>query len=235
MQDKKATNVVWHEHSVKQADRESLLRQKGVVLWFTGLPSSGKSTIANELAWRLHRCGRIAYVLDGDNIRHGLNCDLGFSAAARKENIRRISEVGKLFADTGVITMTAFVSPYREDRDYCRQLLAKDRYVEVYVKASLQSCERRDPKGLYGRARKGEIPEFTGVSAPYEAPLAPEIVLDTDQLSLEEECTLLISYLERQGVVGGVPAASFPSSAAEAGLFPGRREGGVPDNLVCEG
>jgi len=212
MKQNKATNVVWHEHSVKQVDREKLLKQKGVVLWFTGLPSSGKSTIANELAWQLHQRGNIVYVLDGDNIRHGLNKDLGFSADDRKENIRRISEVARIFADAGLITITAFVSPYQEDRDFCRHLLGPGCFMEVYVKASLGSCESRDPKGLYGRAKKGEIPDFTGVSAPYEVPQRPEIILDTDRLTLNQECNLLLSYLENQGVATKISPFIFCNS-----------------------
>lgn len=197
----KATNVVWHEHKVKREDRESLLNQRGVVLWFTGLPSSGKSTIANEVAYQLHQMKKFSYVLDGDNIRHGLNKDLGFSPEDREENIRRISEVGALFADSGAIAITAFVSPYRKDRDFCRELAGKGRFVEILVKASLDSCEKRDPKGMYEKARKGEIKEFTGISAPYEEPLQPEIVLDTDTMSIEEETARVIDYLKNKGII----------------------------------
>ncbi len=210
MKEKKATNVVWHAQSITQADREKLLQQKGAVLWFTGLPSSGKSTIANELAWHLHQLGNVAYVLDGDNVRHGLNKDLGFSAKDREENIRRISEVARIFADAGIITITAFVSPYQQDRDFCRQLLPKGRFIEIYVKAALSSCELRDPKGLYKRARNGEIPDFTGISAPYEVPLRPEIILDTDQLSLAQEASLLLTYLKYKGTI----LRSSPASTA---------------------
>jgi adenylylsulfate kinase len=198
---KKATNVVWHEHKVKPQDREALLDQKGVVLWFTGLPSSGKSTIANEVAFQLHKLEKFSYVLDGDNIRHGLNKDLGFSPEDREENIRRISEVAHLFADSGAIAITAFVSPYRKDRDFCRQLLGGDRFFEIMVKADLKTCEKRDPKGMYKRAIKGEIKEFTGISAPYEEPLHPEIVLDTDSLSIEEETEVVIDHLRKKGII----------------------------------
>ncbi|HDP95854.1 MAG TPA: adenylyl-sulfate kinase [Candidatus Aminicenantes bacterium] len=201
MTEQKATNVVWHEHTVKREEREQLLRQKGAVLWFTGLPSSGKSTIANALARRLHQEGRLCYVLDGDNVRHGLNKDLGFSPKDREENIRRISEVAALFADSGTITTTAFVSPYRKDRDSCRQLLGPDRFFEVYVKTSVETCEERDPKGLYKKARKGVIPEFTGVSAPYEAPLHPEITLDTESLNVEEEVNIILDHLREKGII----------------------------------
>lgn len=201
MTEQKATNVVWHEHTVKREERETLLKQKGVVLWFTGLPSSGKSTVANALSRRLHEDGRFCYVLDGDNIRHGLNKDLGFSPEDRKENIRRISEVATLFADSGAITTTAFVSPYREDRDFCRSLVGEGRFFEVFVKTSVDACEQRDPKGLYKRARTGEIKEFTGISAPYEEPLNAEIILDTETMSLEEEVSFIMDQLREAGII----------------------------------
>lgn len=201
MTKQKATNVVWHEHKVKRDDREKLLNQKGAVLWFTGLPSSGKSTIANEVAFQLHLMGKFSYVLDGDNIRHGLNKDLGFSPEDREENIRRISEVATLFADSGALAITAFVSPYRKDRDFCRKLQKDGHYVEVLVKASLEACEERDPKGMYKKAKRGEIKEFTGISAPYEEPLNPEIILDTDNMSIEAEVEVVINYLKEKGIV----------------------------------
>ena len=197
----KATNVVWHEHKVKREDREKILNQKGVILWFTGLPSSGKSTIANEVACELHKLGKFSYVLDGDNIRHGLNKDLGFSPEDREENIRRISEVANLFADSGVIAITAFVSPYRKDRDFCRKLAGEGRFLEILVKASLETCENRDPKGMYKKAKEGKIPEFTGISAPYESPLNPEIVLDTDRMSIGEETRFVIEYLKKKRII----------------------------------
>ncbi|MDY0297492.1 MAG: adenylyl-sulfate kinase [Acidobacteriota bacterium] len=201
MAEQKASNIVWHEHNVKREEREQLLKQKGAVLWFTGLPSSGKSTIANALARRLHEEGRLCYVLDGDNVRHGLNKDLGFSPQDREENIRRISEVAALFADSGVIATTAFVSPYRKDRDFCRQLLGPGRFFEVFVKTSVETCEDRDPKGLYKKARAGVIPEFTGISAPYEAPANPEITLDTEAMSVDEEVDFILDHLREQGVI----------------------------------
>jgi len=201
MAEQKASNIVWHEHNVKREEREQLLKQKGAVLWFTGLPSSGKSTIANALARRLHEEGRLCYVLDGDNVRHGLNKDLGFSPQDREENIRRISEVAALFADSGVIATTAFVSPYRKDRDFCRQLLGPGRFFEVFVKTSVETCEDRDPKGLYKKARAGVIPEFTGISAPYEAPANPEITLDTESMSVDEEVDFILDHLREQGVI----------------------------------
>jgi len=201
MTKQKATNVVWHEHKVKREDREKLLNQKGAVLWFTGLPSSGKSTIANEVAFRLHQMGKFSYVLDGDNIRHGLNKDLGFSPEDREENIRRISEVASLFADSGSLAITAFVSPYRKDRDFCRGLQKDSHFIEILVKASLEACEERDPKGMYKKAKMGEIKEFTGISAPYEEPLEPEILLDTDNMSVEAEVEMVIDYLKKHNII----------------------------------
>ncbi len=201
MAEQKATNVVWHEHKVKREDREELLNQKGTLLWFTGLSASGKSTIANEVASRLFKSGKLTYVLDGDNVRHGLNKNLGFSPEDREENIRRISEVGNLFVDAGIITTTAFISPYRKDRDYAREILGEGRFVEIFVKASIETCEARDPKGLYKKAKSGEIKEFTGISAPYEEPLKPEIVLDADSQSIEEEVEIVINYLKDNKII----------------------------------
>lgn len=200
MNEQKATNITWHEHNVSREEREELLKQKGVLLWFTGLSACGKSTVANEVTYRLHKMGKLTYVLDGDNIRHGLNKNLGFSPADREENIRRISEVGKLFVDAGLVTTTAFISPYRKDRDYAREIMA-DRFIEVYVNASVEICEQRDPKGLYKKARAGEIPEFTGISAPYEEPLKAEIVLDADNMSIEEEVEMVINYLKEKAFI----------------------------------
>ena len=201
MKEQKATNVVWHEHKVERSEREKLLKQKGVVLWFTGLSGSGKSTIANEVAFKLHEMGKLSYILDGDNIRHGLNKDLGFSPEDRKENIRRISEVANLFADAGFITITAFISPYRVDRDFCRSLAGEGRFIEIFAKASLTTCEKRDPKGMYKKARTGEIKEFTGISAPYEEPLNAEIVIDTDKESIESSMDIVINKLEELGLL----------------------------------
>jgi adenylylsulfate kinase len=170
------------------------------VIWFTGLSGSGKSTLANELDWRLFERGVSSYVLDGDNIRHGLNGDLGFSPEARTENIRRIGEVAKLFADAGTIAITAFISPYREDRDKVRALLDRDEdFLEVFVEAPLEVCEERDPKGLYKKARSGEIPEFTGISAPYEAPLSPEIVVNTSSDDVATCVDRIIDVLAERG------------------------------------
>ncbi len=197
----KATNITWHEHKVTREERESLLKQKGVLLWFTGLSASGKSTVANEVVYQLHEMGKLTYVLDGDNIRHGLNKNLGFSPEDREENIRRISEVGNLFADAGLITTTAFISPYRKDRDFARELLGDGRFVEIFVKASIETCEKRDPKGLYQKAKKGEIKEFTGISAPYEEPLKPEIILDADTMTIEEEVEMVICFLKEKEII----------------------------------
>jgi adenylylsulfate kinase len=201
MTEQKATNITWHQHTLSREDRETLLKQKGVLIWFTGLSASGKSTVANEVTYQLHQMGKLTYVLDGDNIRHGLNKNLGFSPEDREENIRRISEVGNLFADAGLITTTAFISPYRKDRDFARQLLGDGRFIEIFVKASVQTCEKRDPKGLYQKAKNGEIKEFTGVSAPYEQPLSPEIVLDADTMTIEEEVEMVLDYLKEKQVI----------------------------------
>ncbi len=198
----RSSNVHWHENHVLRADREKRQGHPSAVIWFTGLSGSGKSTLANELDWRLFERGVSSYVLDGDNIRHGLNGDLGFSPEDRTENIRRIGEVAKLLADAGTIALTAFISPYREDRDRVRALLDRDTdFLEVFVKAPLEVCEDRDPKGLYKKARSGEIPEFTGISAPYEEPLDPEITLDTSQEDVTACVDRLIDTLVERGYV----------------------------------
>jgi adenylylsulfate kinase len=201
----KATNITWHEGHVTREAREQLLGQKGATLWFTGLSGSGKSTIAFTLEHALIERGRLAYVLDGDNIRHGLNKNLGFSAADREENIRRIGEVAKLFADTGVIAMTSFISPYRKDRDTVRSLHEAGGlpFVEIHVATSLETCEERDPKGLYKKARAGEIKQFTGIDDPYEAPEKPEVTIDTATTSPQEAAVLLLGYLQERGIVAG--------------------------------
>ncbi|MEZ6063385.1 MAG: adenylyl-sulfate kinase [Planctomycetaceae bacterium] len=199
MAEQKATNVTWHDHSVTREERQKLNRHKGVVLWFTGLSGCGKSTVANAVDRMLHDAGRHTFVLDGDNIRMGLNKNLGFSPEDRVENIRRIGEVAKLFADSGVIVSTAFISPYREDRDKVRALLPQGEFLEVYVKASLETCESRDPKGLYKKARAGEIKGFTGIDAPYEEPTAAEITLDSDSKGIEELANEVIAHLNKNG------------------------------------
>ena len=195
---KKATNIVWHQGRVTKEDREKLNNHKPVILWFTGLPASGKSTLANALEEALYRRDIRTYVLDGDNIRHGLNKDLGFSPEDRKENIRRIGEVAKLFIDAGLLVMTAFISPCTEDREMVRELVEEGEFIEAYVKCPLEECERRDPKGMYKKAKRGEIPEFTGISAPYEVPLNPELVVETDKLTLEQSVNMVIRHLGRE-------------------------------------
>jgi adenylylsulfate kinase len=202
----KATNITWHEGHVSRAERENLLTQKGVLLWFTGLSASGKSTIAYTLEHALVQRGHLAYVLDGDNIRHGLNKNLGFSADDRKENIRRIAEVGKLFVDAGVVTMTSFISPYRADRDAARATLGEGNFFEVFCDTPIDVCEQRDPKGLYKKARAGELKGFTGIDDPYEAPLKPELVLDASKVKPEEAAVMLIELLEKHGKISGLKA-----------------------------
>lgn len=202
----KATNIVWHHGHVERAQRETLLRQKGCTLWLTGLPSSGKSTIGFSLEHLLVQRGHLAYVLDGDNIRHGLNKNLGFSAEDRAENIRRIGEVARLFADTGVITITSFVSPYRKDRDGVRELHAKAGlpFIEVFVDTPIAECEKRDPKGLYAKARAGEIKGFTGVDDPYEPPASPEVRLEAGRRKLEECVAELANALAQRGLIASL-------------------------------
>ncbi len=196
-----ATDITWHASQVTRAHREKLLDQRGALLWLTGLSGSGKSTVAFRVEHALIERGCVAYVLDGDNVRHGLNSNLGFSADDRAENIRRIGEVGKLFVDAGLITLSSFVSPYRADRDQVRALLAEDQFFEIYVNTPLEICEQRDPKGLYKRARAGEIPNFTGISDPYEEPQAPELELKTDTVTIDEAARQVICLLEQHGKI----------------------------------
>ncbi|MFT5442180.1 MAG: adenylylsulfate kinase [Myxococcota bacterium] len=195
----KSKNLTWHEGQVSRDSREDLLKQKGVTIWFTGLSGSGKSTIAVAAEAALREQGRLTYILDGDNIRQGLNSNLGFSAEDRTENIRRIGEVSKLFTDTGVIVLTAFISPYRADRDQVREIMADGDFLEVYVSADVETCEKRDVKGLYAKARSGEIPNFTGISAPYEEPEKGELVLDSASLSVDESVAKLLGFLKDKG------------------------------------
>ena len=197
----KATNIVRHEGHVSRQQRESLLHQQGALLWLTGLPSSGKSTVAYTVEHALAARGHLAYVLDGDNIRFGLNKNLGFSADDRAENIRRIGEVGKLFVDGGFLTLASFVSPYRADRDGVRTLMAEGDFVEIFVNTPIELCEERDPKGLYKKARAGEIPNFTGVSDPYEEPENPELVIKTDTATPSEAAAQVIDLLEKMGKI----------------------------------
>lgn len=199
MAESKSTNITWHQGQVERKDREKLLGQRGATLWLTGLSGSGKSTVAVAAEKALLQRGQLAYVLDGDNVRHGLNKNLGFSPEDRTENIRRIAEVAKLFTDAGVIALTSFISPYRADRDAARAIFAPGDFIEVHVSTSLETCEERDPKGLYKKARAGQIPDFTGISAPYEAPERPELVLDTGALSVTESVASLLRYLEEKG------------------------------------
>ena len=198
-----ATNITWHEGSITRAERQANLGHKGATVWFTGLSASGKSTIAVALEQVLVQRGKHAYVLDGDNVRHGLNKNLGFSAEDRAENIRRIGEVAKLFADAGAITVTSFISPYRVDRDIARKLHAESElpFLEVYVECPLEEAEARDPKGLYKKARAGEIKGFTGIDDPYEAPETPELVVNTAELNLAESVQKVLAELESRGLL----------------------------------
>ncbi|GAB1612185.1 adenylyl-sulfate kinase [Mammaliicoccus lentus] len=191
-----STNITWHDSEVTKAERQERNGHKSVVIWFTGLSGSGKSTVSVALEKALFEQKITSYRLDGDNIRHGLNKNLGFSPEDRKENIRRIGEVGKLMVDAGVVTMTAFISPYEEDRNIVRDILEDGEFIEVYTKCSLDECEARDPKGLYKKARSGEIKEFTGINAPYEEPSNPEIIIDTEQHSVEEAVEEIVAYLK---------------------------------------
>jgi len=196
----KSTNITWHQADVTRSDRESINGHKSAVIWFTGLSGSGKSTLALAVEKQLFQKGCRTFVLDGDNIRHGLNKNLGFSPQDREENIRRIGEVAHLFQQAGVIAMTAFISPYRADRDKARAI-AGDSFIEVYVKCGVDVCEKRDTKGLYKKARAGEIKEFTGVSAPYEEPLKPEVVVCTDSETLEESTQNVLAALRERGIL----------------------------------
>ncbi|WP_035907694.1 adenylyl-sulfate kinase [Lebetimonas sp. JH369] len=191
-------NIVWHPNKVTRNDREKIKNQKGCVLWFTGLSGSGKSTIANELEYELNKMRYHTYLLDGDNIRHGLIKNLGFSDLDRKENIRRISEVAKLFVDAGIITITAFISPFIEDREKAREIIGTKNFIEVFVDTPLEVCIQRDPKGLYKKALNGEIKNFTGIDSPYERPLSPEIIIDTKKYDIISSVSLIIDYLKNK-------------------------------------
>ena len=196
-----STNIAWHHASVDRAARAEQRGHRSAILWFTGLSGAGKSTLANAVNQALFERGLATYVLDGDNVRHGLCKDLGFSDADREENIRRIGEVAKLFLDAGVIVLTAFVSPFRADRDKARALVADGDFLEIHCAADLAVCESRDPKGLYAKARAGQIKEFTGISSPYEAPEKPELCLDTGAQDLEQCVAAVINLLEERGVL----------------------------------
>lgn len=197
----KSTNVVWHYGSVSRAKRESLNGHESVLLWFTGLSGSGKSTLAHAVEERLHQHKCSTFVLDGDNVRHGLCGDLGFTAEDRIENIRRVGETAKLMLEAGVITLTAFISPFRQERERVRGLMPHGDFLEVYCRCPLEVCEQRDVKGLYRKARAGEIPHFTGISSPYEEPLSPELVIDTSVLALEASVNAVLDLLMQRGVV----------------------------------
>ncbi len=201
MAGQKATNIKWHQGKITKKDRVKLLNQKGVTIWLTGLSGSGKSTIAVELEHALIENKHQAFILDGDNIRHGLNKNLNFSPEDRTENIRRIGEVASLFTDANIITIAAFVSPYREDRNNVRKLLEDGEFIEVHVDCSVEVCEARDTKGLYKKARAGEIEDFTGISAPYEEPINPEITINSSKLSIEESTRVVLNYLEENGYI----------------------------------
>lgn len=198
---KKSTNVVWHQATIDRRAREAQNGHKSAILWFTGLSGSGKSTLAHAVEERLHQQNCRTFVLDGDNVRHGLCGDLGFSDEDRVENIRRVGEVAKLFTEAGIITLTAFISPFIEDRERVRNLVMHGDFIEIFCKASLEVCEGRDVKGLYKKARSGEIPAFTGISSPYEEPVNPEIIVDTDALTLEQSADHVLGYLRDKGIL----------------------------------
>ena len=197
----KSSNVIYHQATVTRERRNKLNDHRSVVLWFTGLSGSGKSTLAHALEEKLFQKNCRTFVLDGDNVRHGLNSNLDFSQPGRTENIRRISEVSKLMMESGLIVMTAFISPFNKDRNEARKLISSEDFIEIYCKASIETCETRDVKGLYKRARKGEIANYTGIDSPYEAPENPELIIDTDNQSLEESVSTILSFLESNGVI----------------------------------
>jgi adenylylsulfate kinase len=202
---RKSSNVVWHPELVQRSDRERLNGHKSALLWLTGLSGAGKSTLAQAVAHEMQRQGFRSYVLDGDNVRHGLCADLGFSDSDRVENIRRIGEMAKLFVDAGIITLTAFISPFRADRDRVRAMLSERDFFEIHCACSLEVCEQRDVKGLYRKARAGLISDFTGISSPYEAPNDPELVVHTDKQSLQESAAQVIDVLRERGIVPARP------------------------------
>ncbi|MGG3913045.1 adenylyl-sulfate kinase [Rossellomorea vietnamensis] len=194
-------NITWHEGKVQKADRQHLNGHKSALLWFTGLSGSGKSTISVEVEKKLHELGHHTYRLDGDNIRHGLNGDLAFSEEDRTENIRRIGEVSKLFVDAGIITLAAFISPYKKDREFARSLLPDGEFIEIYIQASIETCASRDPKGLYKKVKKGELKNFSGIDSPYEVPESPEIVIDTENQRIDESVLQIVNYLKNKGFI----------------------------------
>jgi len=192
-------NIVWHNHKITKEKREEIKNQKGICIWFTGLSGSGKSTIANELEYKLNQMKFHTYLLDGDNIRHGLNIDLGFDDKSRVENIRRISEVSKLFVDAGIISITAFISPFIEDRKKAKEIIGD--FIEIYIDTPFEECAKRDPKGLYKKALNGEIKNFTGLDSPYEEPINPDIHIKTINLDVQESVDKIIKFLEQKGII----------------------------------
>jgi len=194
-------NIVWHDHRLSKEERAKMKHQKPCILWFTGLSGSGKSTIANAVEAKLFEMGRHTYLLDGDNIRRRLNKDLGFSDEDRIENIRRIGEVARLFVDSGLIVLTAFISPFQKDRDQVREMMEDGEFIEIFVDVPLEVCEQRDPKGLYKKARAGEITDFTGISSPYEPPVKPEIHIINDKISIEKCAAMVIDYLKKNNFI----------------------------------
>ncbi|MBI3188786.1 MAG: adenylyl-sulfate kinase [Gammaproteobacteria bacterium] len=221
-QDRRSSNVVWQNSEITKDHRNTLNKQKSAILWFTGLSGSGKSTIANIVEGFLHRNEIRTYILDGDNVRHGLNSDLGFSDKDRQENIRRIGEVSKLFIDAGVMVLTSFISPFIEDRQFVRNIVKTHEFIEVYVKCPLNVCEERDIKGLYARARKGEIKHFTGIDSPYESPLNPEITIDTSVSNESHAANIIISYLINNQYIQLQPANDARQSLLQK-LMPHRK------------
>ncbi len=195
------SNIIWHQSTITKKSRQLLNGHKSCVLWFTGLSGSGKSTLANAVDHELFKQGFRSYVLDGDNIRHGLNSDLHFGTQDRKENIRRIGEVAKLFVDSGQIVSSAFISPFVEDRELVRSMFEKDEFIEIFLKCPIQVCENRDPKGLYKKARKGEIPDFTGIDSPYEIPPKPEVIIETHKMTIEQSVKKIIAFLQEKKIL----------------------------------
>ena len=208
----KSDNVVWHTTAISREDHNRLHGHRSLILWFTGLSGAGKSTLANALEAQLHNQGCATIVLDGDNVRHGLCGDLGFSAEDRVENIRRIGEMAKLFINAGVIALTAFISPYASDRRRVRELVGNHDFIEIYCRCSLETCEDRDVKGMYKKARRGEISDFTGISSPYEIPEQAEIIVDTDQHTIEECVDQIIAELESRGTFHKLPSKGIAST-----------------------
>ena len=200
---KKSTNTVWHHATITRSDREALHKHKSAILWFTGLSGSGKSTLAHAVEDHLHKIGISTFVLDGDNVRHGLCSDLGFSDDDRVENIRRIGELAKLMTEAGIITLTAFISPFKGDREAARKLVPHGDFLEIFCQCPIETCEQRDVKGLYKKARAGEIPFFTGIGSPYEAPERPELVVNTHELTLDESVQSVLNLLMQRGIIKG--------------------------------